>query len=412
MRPELLIALRYSFTKQKEKFVSIINTFAVVGIALGVATLIIVMSVMNGYEKELLGKVLGFKGHMTITTTESKLKNWSALQQMAQEKIPEALAVTPIAESQGLCMSENSTTGVVIKGMIKEDIWQKVAVVKGEVTVQDNCEGLILGNSLDRGMQHNGRVKIIIPKFNETMIGTMPRMKTYNVCGTFDVGMHDYNSGVIFMNLSDAQTLLKLGTAVSGLEITLRDLNDLPRVKHRLVALLREDNFDNKDLVIVDWQQANKSLVDVLRVERTVMFLILSLIILIAVFNIISSLMLLVHDKIKEIAILRTIGMTKSSVVSIFIMCGSTVGMIGTVLGTILGIVFSLNIEKIKAVLESISGIKLFDPVIYFLTTLPSDLKNEQVISVVLISLSLSLIATIYPAWRVSKISPAQILRY
>jgi lipoprotein-releasing system permease protein len=237
-------------------------------------------------------------------------------------------------------------------------------------------------------------------------------MKTYKVCGTFDIGMHEYNSGVVFMNLNDAQLLFQMSNNVSGIEIILESLDDVIPIKNSIIKLLRENTFDNKNLIIVDWREANKTLVDVLQIERTVMFLILSLIILIAAFNIVSSLMLLVHDKMKEIAILRTIGMTKGAIMRIFMISGSFVGVIGTILGTSLGILFSTNIEKIRGVLEGISGVTLFDPIIYFLTTLPSDVQPAQVLLIASIALGISFIATIYPAWRVSKTSPAEVLKY
>jgi lipoprotein-releasing system permease protein len=214
------------------------------------------------------------------------------------------------------------------------------------------------------------------------------------------------------MDIADSQMLFEMDNTVTGIEITLKDLDDVQIVKDRLIEVLRKNTFSNDNMVVIDWQQANKTLMDGLKVERTVMFLILSLIILIAAFNIISSLILLVHDKMKEIAILRTIGMRKISVMRIFIMCGSLVGIIGTISGTALGIVFSINIERIRIFLEGISSVKLFDPVIYFLTTLPSDVETSQVIWIVGISLLLSFVATIYPAWRVSKTSPAEVLRY
>jgi lipoprotein-releasing system permease protein len=214
------------------------------------------------------------------------------------------------------------------------------------------------------------------------------------------------------MDIADSQILFEMDNTITGIEITLKNLDDVQKVKDRLIEALRKNTFGNTNMVVIDWQQANKTLMDGLKVERTVMFLILSLIILIAAFNIISSLILLVHDKMKEIAILRTIGMRKISVMRIFIMCGSLVGVIGTITGAILGIVFSINIERIRIFLEGISSVKLFDPVIYFLTTLPSDVDVPQVIWIVAISLLLSFVATIYPAWRVSKTSPAEILRY
>lgn len=383
-----------------------------VGITLGVATLIIVMSVMNGYEKELLGKILGFKGHLTITTRDFQLKSYNEIEKLVREKIPEIVSIVPTVEMQALVMSENNTTGVIVKGIEYNKMVEKINFSGGTIIGENDCNGLFLGNLLDQNLKHDGKVKLIIPKFNETMVGSIPRMKTYKACGTFDIGMHEYNGGVVFMNLADAQLLFQMNGYVSGIEITLKSLGDVAQIKSRIIQLLRENTFGNKNLVIIDWKEANKTLVDVLQVEKTVMFLILSLIILIAAFNIISSLMLLVHDKMKEIAILRTIGMTKGSIMRIFIMSGSLVGIIGTVLGTTLGILFSINIEKIRGILEGIAGIKLFDPVIYFLTTLPSDVKDEQVLLIVFISLGLSLVATIYPAWRVSKTSPAEVLKY
>jgi len=412
MKTEILIALRYTFTKHKEKFVSVINNFAMVGIALGVATLIIVMSVMNGYEKELLGKILGFKGHLTITTRDLQLKRYNEIEKLILDNISGITAVMPTIEMQALSMSQYSTTGVILKGLEYDKMIEKVHLSGGTITGDSECNGLFLGEMLDFNLKHDGSVKLIIPKFNETMVGAIPRMKTYKVCGTFDIGMHEYNSGVIFINISDAQRLFKMEHSVSGIEVTLENVDDLVEIKHRIIELLSRNTFDNKNLIIVDWKEKNKTIVDVLKIERTVMFLILSLIILIAAFNIISSLMLLVHDKMREIAILRTIGMTKRSIMMIFIMSGSCIGMIGTVVGTVLGILFSLNIEKIREILEGISGVTLFDSVIYFLTTLPSDIKYGQVSLIVSISLALSFIATIYPAWRVSKTSPAEVLKY
>ena len=383
-----------------------------VGITLGVATLIIVMSVMNGYEKELLGKILGFKGHLTVTTRDLQLKNYNEIEKIIVDNIPGVISIEPTIEMQALAMSDSSTTGVIVKGIDYDKMLEKINLSGGIIIGEDSCNGLFLGNLLDQNLKHDGKVKLIIPQFNETMVGDIPRMKTYKVCGTFDIGMHEYNAGVIFMNLNDAQLLFKMNDYVSGVEITLKNLGGVEVTKKRIIQLLRDNTFDNKNLVIVDWKEANKTIMDVLQVEKTVMFFILSLIILIAAFNIISSLMLLVHDKMKEIAILRTIGMTKASIMKIFIMSGSLVGIIGTILGTTLGILFSVNIEKIRSFLEGIAGIKLFDPVIYFLTTLPSEVRYEQVVSIVCISLGLSFVATIYPAWRVSKTSPSEVLKY
>lgn len=405
---ELRIAKRYTFTKYKERFVSIINAFAMLGISLGVATLIIVMSVMNGYEKALFTKILGFKGHITVTTRESKLNNWEQVLETIRKNLKNTDAIVPMIEQQALAMTDKGANGVLVKGMFAADIDTKIHISDGFIHRYNDCHGIIIGE----GIEAEDKIKIIIPRFTETMVGMMPRMKSYNVCGTFDIGMHEYNKGVVFMDILDAQVLFEMNHSISGIEITLKDIDSVSLVKNQLIEILRKNTFENPDMIVVDWQQANKTLLDGLKVERTVMFLILSLIVIIAAFNIISSLILLVHDKMKEIAILRTIGMRKISVMRIFIMCGSLVGVIGTIAGTIFGIVFSINIERIREFLEGISNTKLFDPVIYFLTTLPSDVNVTQVIWIVCISLTLSFLATIYPAWRVSKTSPAEVLRY
>jgi lipoprotein-releasing system permease protein len=416
LKLEFLIAKRYTFTQYKEKFVSIINIFAMLGIALGVATLIIVMSVMNGYEKTLLDKILGLKGHLTIISSDLKLHNWGEIHNIIQTNVKEVAMVVPVIENQALAMTDEGTSGVIVKGMLQKDIEQKIALSNGVIDIDKNCKGLILGVSLEQNLHinydENSQVKIVIPKFNETIVGTIPRMKSYNVCGTFDIGLYDYNNGIVFMNLQDAQLLFKLGESVTGIEITLKDLSNTLKVKNDIIQLLKDNNFGNANIGIIDWQQANKTLMDGLQVERVVMFLILSLIIFIAAFNIISSLILLVHDKMKEIAILRTIGMRKVSIMRIFIMSGCLVGIIGTTIGTVLGVLFSVNIDKVKGFLESVAGMKIFDPMIYFLTKLPSEIDDTQVIYIILISLFLSFCATIYPAWRVSKTSPATILRY
>lgn len=412
LKLEFLIAKRYTFTKYKERFVSIINLFAAIGIALGVATLIIVMSVMNGYEKALFTKILGFKGHITITTKDFTLVNWEEIQKTVQKEVKQVIAAVPVVEQQALAMNEKGAKGVIVKGMLFDDLEQKINISDGFMKKESCCRGLILGGVLKRNLDAEDKVKIVVPKFTETMVGMMPRMKSYKVCGTFDIGMYEYNDGIVFMDLEDSQFLFELDKAITGIEVTIENLDDVFKVRNQIINLLRENSFGNKNLLVIDWQQSNKTLMDGLQVERTVMFLILSLIILIAAFNIISSLILLVHDKMKEIAILRTLGMKKLSVMRIFVMCGCLVGMIGTFIGTALGILFSLNIERIRSFLEGISNVKLFDPVIYFLTTLPSDINQRQIIYIILISLFLSFIATIYPAWRVSKASPARVLRY
>ncbi len=411
---ELFIATRYLLTKQKEKFVSVINIFSLVGVMLGVATLIVVMSVMNGYEKELLDKILGVKGHLTITTRQARIQNWQEIISTISSNVTNTLSIIPVVEQQALVLNNDKAGGVVIKGMLQNDILyklkDKVIMLSTERNKLNNS--IIIGDVLARNLQVDDIVKVVVPKFNQTMFGVVPRIKTYRVAGVFDFGMYEYNSGLIFMALDDAQKLFQFGDDITSIEITLKNIRDVSAVKQQLIILLRQYSTNDHDIIVIDWQQANQTLVDGLTVERNVMFLILSLIVVIAAFNIISSLVLLVRDKMRSIAILRTIGMQKGSIMRIFIICGFAIGIVGTALGVVLGVVFCIYMEDIRLFLEKMIGIKVFDPVIYFLTTLPVEVDIKQIIYIVLMSLLLSLLATIYPAWRVSLTSPAGVLRY
>jgi len=264
--------------------------------------------------------------------------------------------------------------------------------------------GITLARELRVGIGDN--IKVMVPKVNPTILGSIPRMKTFKVLGIFDVGMYEYNAGTIFMPITIAQKLFQYGDAVSDIEVILSKGTDIDIVKAAIA-----ENSDHS-LNITDWALTNQNLITVLKVERNVMFLILTLIIIVAAFNIISSLIMLVKEKTKNIAILRTIGMTRCSVIKIFMLCGSMVGTVGTLSGGILGVAFSLNIERIRVFLESLLGMTLFDPVIYFLTQLPAVLEPVSVLQIMSMSLILSFLATIYPAWKASTLMPAEVLRY
>ncbi len=414
MKLELTLALRYSFTKQKEAFLSIINIFSIIGIALGVATLIIVMSVMNGYEKSLFTKILGFKGHLLITTLDRKVLNWRELSEELKLVLPEVKLVAPVIEKEALAMTNNATNGIIFKALDLTSLDKKMTLSDGILVAANNCSGLFIGKDLADNLQVNpyDTIKIIIPEINQTMIGMIPRIKSYSVCGTFDLGFTDYNTGLIFhSSIEEAQKLFKLGEAVTGLEISLSKIEDAQKIKGKIIEILRHNNFQNENLAVVDWQEMNKSLTEGLKLERTVMFFILSLIIVIAVFNIISSLILLVKDKSKEIAILRTLGITRLAIMRVFIMAGLILGVIGTGLGILIGVIISLNLEKIRLFLEQFTGVTLFDPVIYFLTKLPCDLNYSELVWIGLLSIFSSFLATLYPAWRVATLPPAAILR-
>ncbi len=407
---ELFIALRYLFTKKKERFISIINIFALSGIALGVATLIIVMSVMNGYESELIKRIVGIKGHLTITGISNSISDYDKLGRSLKE-LEGVTFMAPVVEGQAMVTSNNQVSGAIIRGMNGDDLSNKPimknALVFGSWDDFSLNKGVIVGSVLANqlGINVGEQIKIIAPNTNSTIIGSVPRMKTFDVVGIFDVGMYEYNASTIFMPINLAQLLFQNYFEISYFELMVSRLKELSEIKELLITNL------GSGFVVTDWEMANEAFIQGLRIERNVMFLILSLIIIIAAFNIISSLMVLVKDKSKGIAILRTIGASRASVVKIFVIYGFLIGFIGTVIGSVLGVLFTLNIESIRKFLEKITGVTIFDPVIYFLTSLPAELGMLQVSYIIVMSLILSFIATIYPAFKIATISPIETLR-
>lgn len=408
---ELLIAFRYLRSKRKESFISIVSGFSLIGIALGVATIIIVMSVMNGYHVELLKRILGINGHITITNSTSTIKDYDSY----VSKIKNIDGVTfaaPVLINQTVVSANNTTAGALIRSMDAQGLQNK-PLVRDSISLTtlkqfEEGKGLILGVTLAKqlNVKTGDFVKVISSQTSSTIAGSIPRMKTYKVIGTFDVGMYEYNVTTIFMPMKDAQLFFQKPNAVSDIEVMVKNPESLEDVKAHIAASF------NEPLKMVDWAMINSSLFDALAVERNVMFLILTLIIIVAAFNIISSLIMLVKDKATNIAIIRTMGASRKSVLIIFIICGSLIGFIGTIFGAILGILFSMNIESIRTFLQSITGVKLFDPVIYFLTQLPSSVDFFEVMMIICISLLISLLATIYPAWRAARLMPAEVLRY
>ncbi|WHQ47161.1 MAG: lipoprotein-releasing ABC transporter permease subunit [Candidatus Midichloria sp.] len=409
---ELLIALRYLRTKNKEGFISIVSAFSLVGIALGVATLIIVMSVMAGYEMQLISKILGINGHITISAVQGDIKNFKELKKKISQ-IEHVEYTAPIIMAQAMINSESgSSKGVLVRGIDGRDLEKKPAMGSltsiNEFNSYKNNEGIFIGKTMAREMMLGvgDYVKLIAPKVDNLAFGMVPRIKTFKVVGIFDVGMYEYNSNSIFMPLQYAQLFFEHKGSATDLEVVIDHPRYLEFVKRDINSII------DSRLRVVDWTAANQSLMAALRVERNVMFLILMLIILIAAFNIISSLIMLVQDKKKSIAILRTIGMKKISILRIFVICGSIIGITGTFLGAIIGILFTIYIEQIRQFLESMTGQIIFDPIIYFLTTLPAEFSVTSTIIIVATSLLLSFLATIHPAWKAASVMPAVALRY
>lgn len=410
-RFERMVAWRYLRSKKAEGFVSVIAGFSFMGILLGVATLIIVMSVMNGFREELFGRILGLGGHMNAYSSAGKLYDYDMLVTKLKE-IDGIKSITPVIESQSLMTTaEGQANGVMVRALKQEDFAARDILFSGikQGEIGDFVEGkLAVGTVLaDRyKLKPGDKITLISPEVKSGPFGNMQRKKTYEVGIIFDVEMYEYNSGFIFMPLSAAQKLFGYGESVSSLEIFLNDADRLDEI--RQAAEIKVDPFAK----IYDWRDMNRSFFNALNVERNVMFLILSLIILVAAFNIISSMIMLVKDKGHDIAIMRTMGATRRNMLKIFILTGASIGFIGTFFGAALGISFALNIESIRKWIESMTGYTVWDAEIRFLSEIPAVIDWNEVIAVIAMAFFLSVAATLYPAWRAARLDPVEAMRY
>ena len=412
---EWMVALRYLRPRRQEGFVSVIALFSFLGIFLGVATLIIVMSVMNGFRQELLGRILGLNGHLSVYGAPGGITEYEPLR-AALARLPGVVAVDPVIENQVMVTGNGIARGAVVRGIAPADLQQRNIVgkhvVAGSLDGFQGEDAVVIGARLaDRlGLKVGDRITLISPKGNVTAFGTVPRMRAYQVTALFDVGMYEYDSSFVFMPLGAAQTYFRMPEAISMLEVFVDDPDQAPRlareVSYQLPRLLKGEGR------VYDWQRANASFFNAIQVERNVMFLILTLIIVVAAFNIISSLIMLVKDKGRAIAILRTMGATRAAIMRIFFISGASVGVAGTVMGFVGGLAFARNIETIRQGIQALTGTQLFAPEIYFLSRLPAKVDPLEVALVTAMALALSFLATIYPAWKAARIEPADALRY
>lgn len=406
---ELLLAWRYIKSKGRERAVSAIASFSLVGIALGVATLIVVTSVMNGFRKEFTERVIGFNGHISVYPTHD-----IDVEKTVNEllKIEGVKKVVPGIEKHSLISNRKSVRGSLTYGIKVEDLQNKSLIanniVSGSLESFKDDDSIVLGNSLASrsGLSLGDEVVLIVPEMEETGFGFIPRKKTFRLVATFKSGMHEYDNSVVYIPLGMAQKLFKMPGRVGGISIFTNNPLNVKEVKSSIAK-----KFQNS-FVISDWQSSNSSFMRAVEIERNVMFLILTLITLVASFNIISCMIMLVKDKEKDIAILRTIGLSKSTITRIFFMVGASIGVTGTLVGSILGLAFSLNIKTVQQWVESILHTQVFSPEVYFLTHLPSLIRPMDVIATISVSLILSCIATLYPARKASKLNPTEILRY
>lgn len=409
---ERMMSFRYLRARRKEGFVSVIAGFSFLGIALGVATLIIVMAVMNGFRQELLSRVLGLNGHLGVyASSGTLLGNYDSLAKDVRG-VKGVTAVMPLIEGQVMVSSARSAQGAIVRGLSASDFAKRPILANGikggTIESFSDPDTVFIGDRLAQklGVFVGEEITLISPKGTITAFGTVPRMRTYTVGATFSVGMYEYDSGFIFMPLPSAQKFFDTDNAVTNLEVFVEDPDDVAVIQNRISDVL------GGGVRIYDWQRSNATFFNAIQVERNVMFLILTLIILVAAFNMISGLIMLVKDKGRDIAVLRTMGATKGMVMRIFFMSGASVGVLGTAFGVLFGLLFCDNIENIRQFLQSLTGTDLFSAEIYFLSKLPAKVDPVEVVSVVVMALFLSFAATLYPAWRAARLDPVEALRY
>lgn len=409
---ERMLAARYVRSRRAEGFISVIAWFSLAGITLGVATLIIVMSVMNGFRAELIGRILGLNGHVAVYAVQSSgIKDFDKLA-LSLAEMPTVIAVTPQIEGQAMVTANEVNVGAVIRGVrwsdlaVRKPLWNSLD--EAEIAGFRDKGGVLIGRALSfkLGLKPGDALTLTSAKGEVTAFGTLPKRQRFEIAGIFDVGMHEYDSSFVFMPLAVAGDFFGLGDKASGLEIYTSDPQNISGLREMIAADLKPG------FRAFDWLERNRSFINALRVERNVMFLILTLIILVAAFNIVSSMIMLVRSKNADIAVLRTMGASGGSIMRIFLMTGASIGLVGTVSGTVLGLLFCWKIGSIQHFIEQWSGAELFAAEIYFLSTLPAKIDPSEVGLVIAMAVGLSFLASLYPAWRASRIAPAEALRY
>jgi len=409
---ERTIATRYIKSRRVEGFISVSAWFSLIGIILGVATLIVVMSVMNGFRTELVNRILGINGHLIVYKKNGlSIENYNKIVNQISDT-QNVIAVTPYLEGQALAKTKNSVSGIIIRGTKWSDLPAKKLLWKSldKATIENFKikQNVILGYRLAQrlNLSVGDYISLISPNFMETAIGVLPIKQNFIVGGFFDIGMYEYDNNFVFIPWEKAEKFLSTKQIAHGIEIFLQNPKTTNNVHSDLKTKL------NKSFTIIDWKKRNSSFMNALDVEKNVMFVILTLIILVATFNIISSMIMLVQTKKSDIALMRTMGASKYLIIRIFMLTGSIIGILGTIIGAILGIIVSINIETIREFISNLFEKELFSPQIYFLSTLPSNINFNEVFVVMGLSVSLTLLASMFPAWKASKISPAEALRY
>ncbi|HET9687681.1 MAG TPA: lipoprotein-releasing ABC transporter permease subunit [Pseudolabrys sp.] len=408
---EWMLSLRYLRARRKEGFISVIAGFSFLGIMLGVATLIIVMAVMNGFRKELLDKILGLNGHLLIQPLEKPLTDWEDVASRVAGVQGIRLAA-PIVEGQALASSPFNASGVLIRGIRLMDLEKLPSISnnikQGSLKGFDEEQGVAIGRRLadQLSLRSGDNITLVAPRGAVTPMGTTPRIKVYKIAAVFEIGMSEYDNAMVFMPLKEAQAYFNRAGDVTAIEV----YTDNPDRVDRYRKVVQD--AAQRPIFMIDWRQRNATFFNALQVERNVMFLILTLIVLVAALNIVSGLIMLVKDKGQDIAILRTMGATQGAIMRVFLITGASIGVVGTVVGFMLGVVVCLNIESIRQFLSWLTNTELFSPELYFLSRLPAEMDSGETTAVVIMALVLSLLATLYPSWRAARLDPVEALRY
>ena len=412
MRYELLVGLRYTRARRRNRFIGINSLVSMIGIGVGVWALIVVLSVMNGFQKEVRERILGVASHVQISGADNRLADWQAVAKQAAQH-PRVLATAPYVQAQAMLAVGQAVRGAIIRGIVPEQE-EKVADIGRHMragtlgALQPGGFGVILGADLARmlGVLPGDKVAVVAPQGMVTPAGVIPRLKQFTVVGVFEAGISDADAALALVHVRDAQTLYQMGSAVSGVRLKLDDLFAARTVAREVLVQLPQDVY------ATDWTRSHANFFRAVEIEKRVMFIILALIILVAAINIVSTLVVAVTDKQADIAILRTFGAAPGSVMQIFVVQGMVIGFIGTLAGVALGIVTALNIDVIVPAIENAFGIRFLSKDVYLIPDLPSDLQAGDVTAVALMALGLSFLATIYPSWRASRLNPAEALRY
>jgi len=409
---ELFVGLRYTRAKRRNHFISFISLVSMLGIALGIAALVTVMSVMNGFEREIRSRILGVAAHVQVLALDGALANWRGV--MAEtRRNPQVTAAAPFVAAQGLLSSGAQVRGVFVRGIVPE-MEDQVADLGAHMRsgrladLQPGEFSIMLGADLARALkvQRGDRVTLIAPQGQVTPAGLVPRLKQFRVAGIFSVGHYEYDSGLALVRMEDAQALYRMGDAASGVRLKLADLYEAPRVARELTKAVSADAY------VTDWTQQNANYFRAIQIEKRMMFIILTLIIAVAAFNLVSTLVMVVTDKHPDIAILRTLGASPASIMKIFMVQGTLIGVIGTALGVVLGVVLSLNIDVVVPAIERAFDFQILSREVYYISELPSQLEWGDVWTVAAVALGLAFAATIYPSWRAARVNPAEALRY